>query len=206
MKTGTMNPASKGFTLIELLVVVGVLIVLVALLTPAISSIQKQAAVSQAQSDVASLTAGLNRYLNDYGHYPLRYSGTPSTFQLQQIYQILSGVNISGLNPRNIVYIHPNPKQLKVVSNAQKAYPPFAVGSFQADSSGTYTNWVDPWDGSYMVLFNMNVPGNDTISVPSNDIGAPFAIYSFGPDMKSRWGLPITYCDDFDNKDNIKSW
>lgn len=92
MKTGfdSRNPASgadgfaavsnralpKGFTLIELLVVITIIAILAALVLNTAGFIQKKAARSRAETEIAALSAALESYKADNGDYP---QGTNTT-------------------------------------------------------------------------------------------------------------------------------
>jgi type II secretion system protein G len=86
VKTGfdSRNPASgadgfaavsnralpKGFTLIELLVVITIIAILAALVLNTAGFIQKKAARSRAETEIAALSAALESYKADNGDYP----------------------------------------------------------------------------------------------------------------------------------------
>ncbi len=72
------NPKQNGgFSLIELLVVIGVIVVLIGLLLPALSIVKQRAKVIEARKDVNQIEAALNEYLATYRRWPLL--GEPAT-------------------------------------------------------------------------------------------------------------------------------
>ena len=95
MKTGfdSRNPASgadgfaavsnralpKGFTLIELLVVITIIAILAALVLNTAGFIQKKAARSRAETEIAALSAALESYKADNGDYPSDITASPNT-------------------------------------------------------------------------------------------------------------------------------
>ncbi len=62
--------ASRGFTLIELLTVIVIIVLLVAILFPAISAVTRTAYDSRTQARIHELAAGAIAYKNDCGFYP----------------------------------------------------------------------------------------------------------------------------------------
>ena len=71
------NPnAPHGFTLIELLVVITVIAILAGLVLQTAGYVQKKAARSRAEAEIAALAAALESYKADMGDYP---TGTNTT-------------------------------------------------------------------------------------------------------------------------------
>jgi len=65
------NPrSSRGFTLIELLVVITVIAILAGLVLQTAGYVQKKAARSRAEAEIAALSAALESYKADMGNYP----------------------------------------------------------------------------------------------------------------------------------------
>jgi prepilin-type N-terminal cleavage/methylation domain-containing protein len=69
---------SRGFTLIELLVVITVIAILAALVLQTAGYVQKKAARSRAEAEIAALSAALESYKADMGDYPALTNGTSS--------------------------------------------------------------------------------------------------------------------------------
>ncbi len=73
------NPnAPHGFTLIELLVVITVIAILAGLVLQTAGYVQKKAARSRAEAEIAALSAALESYKADMGDYPAGANGNPS--------------------------------------------------------------------------------------------------------------------------------
>ncbi|PAZ01408.1 MAG: hypothetical protein CAK90_00485 [Spartobacteria bacterium AMD-G4] len=73
------NPnAPHGFTLIELLVVITVIVILAGLVLQTAGFLQKKAARSRAEAEIAALSAALESYKADMGDYPRGTNGTPN--------------------------------------------------------------------------------------------------------------------------------
>jgi len=71
--------AHHGFTLIELLVVITVIAILAGLVLQTAGYVQKKAARSRAEAEIAALSAALESYKADTGIYPEGINGTPNT-------------------------------------------------------------------------------------------------------------------------------
>ena len=74
------NPSStRGFTLIELLTVITVIAILAALVLQTAGYVQKKAARSRAEAEIAALSAALESYKADMGGYPVGANSAPAT-------------------------------------------------------------------------------------------------------------------------------
>ena len=71
--------AQHGFTLIELLVVITVIAILAGLVLQTAGYVQKKAARSRAEAEIAALSAALESYKADMGDYPAGTNGNPNT-------------------------------------------------------------------------------------------------------------------------------
>lgn len=65
-----MKFTKKGFTLIELMIVISIIGVLVGLLTPMISSAQKNAIKATSKTLFSNMVNSLERYKDEYGFFP----------------------------------------------------------------------------------------------------------------------------------------
>ncbi len=71
---------SKGFTLIELLIVVAIIGILAAIAIPNFLQAQTRAKVARAQSDLRTLSLGMELYYTDHLAYPPEYLSGRSTY------------------------------------------------------------------------------------------------------------------------------
>ena len=85
--------ARGAFTLIELIVVVTVIVILTGLVLSTVGYVQKKAARSRAETEIAAMSAALESYKADNGIYPrnpntdglnAQVSGNPNTPQLSE--------------------------------------------------------------------------------------------------------------------------
>jgi general secretion pathway protein G len=70
---------SRGFTLIELLVVITVIAILAGIVLNTAGYMQKKAAWSRAEAEIAALSAALESYKVEYGAYPTGTNLAPAT-------------------------------------------------------------------------------------------------------------------------------
>ena len=61
---------ASGFTIIELLIVITIIIILAALILGTVGYVQKKAARSRAEAEIAALSAACENYKADNGVYP----------------------------------------------------------------------------------------------------------------------------------------
>jgi type II secretory pathway pseudopilin PulG len=69
------SAAASGFTLVELLLVMGIIVMLVGLLFPAVNAAVTAVRVAATQSTINNLSAGLESFKQDWGIYPPSLSG-----------------------------------------------------------------------------------------------------------------------------------
>lgn len=86
-----------AFTIMELLVVISIIIILAALILGTVGYVQKKAARSRAEAEIAAISAACESYKADNGVYPANTdtnaldakggsAGNPATYQLASLY------------------------------------------------------------------------------------------------------------------------
>ena len=135
--SGLRSPSS-GFTLIELLVVIAIIAILAALVLSTAGGIQRKAARSRAESEIAALSSALESYKADNGDYP-------------------AGTNLAGSNTFNLLTnLMPTNAGTKVYFEANKSttntsgYLTDPFGStygyqYPGDPARSGTNFFDLW-------------------------------------------------------------
>jgi len=134
-----------AFTLIELVVVIAVIVILVGLVLSTVGYVQKKAARSRAETEIAAMSAACESYKADNGVYPNnadtnnldpKTSGNPGTTAYTQaslwLYKQLSGDSSGNRTPTAKIYMEFKPKML-----------------FPSGGVGTVTAICDPFGNSY---------------------------------------------------------
>lgn len=181
---------SGGFTLVEMLVVIGILIVLMGLLFPAVSGAYKRGVRNRMQFDVQGLVLALEAYRNDMRDYPyIDYSDqTVVTINGNAITgQILGFTNPGAvemcqalLGPGNLTqdgYGAINPSNTANIGTGALMTPGFTI----RPRGQVYGPYVDP--SRYKIILDPNA----TMTVPSGVIAQP------GWCFADRYGNPYLY-------------
>lgn len=147
-----------SFTLIELLVVMGVIAILSAITLGAAGFVNRKAASSRAQAEIAAMEAGLERYKIDNGTYPATVAilgastntGYPKTLaptttlsnNASVLYIALSGkIDAKYLTPATTpIYMEFKPSQISTTNGAAVVQDPFGYPYGYAADTGTSTN------------------------------------------------------------------
>ena len=147
----------SGFTLIELLVTMGIIILLMAMLFPAIKGAINSAHVARALQDVKALETGVKGFRSEYGYFPLQTASVDTTYANSTLIAILRGTDLAN-NPRGKPFIEISDKLLQ-------------GGEF-----------VDPWDRAYKVRADWD--GDGILVIPSlgSCTGKVAVAWSDGPD------------------------
>ena len=125
------SSTSHGFTLIELLVVITIIAILAALALQTAGYVQKKAARSRAEAEIAALSAALESYKADNGDYPVGTNGNPDT-------TASSGTNNAFL-------------RAALAPSSGKVYFEFpkGMGTNSTNIADPNQNIVDPFGGNY---------------------------------------------------------
>src|SRR5579862_2745926 len=75
----------KGFTLVEMLIVIGVIVLMAALLLPAIGRARRTAARTALSADMQTIAAGIDAYRLDFKDIPRPDRNCPPPFQGSEI-------------------------------------------------------------------------------------------------------------------------
>jgi prepilin-type N-terminal cleavage/methylation domain-containing protein len=169
-RSHSLSRISDAFTLIELIVVIAVIVILVGLVLSTVGYVQKKAARSRAETEMAAISAACESYKADNGTYPrdattsdtLDARGTINMTNYQAAAQYLYGQiagdpDFDGVpNPDSKSYMLFKPNMLGT-DNANKVYPrdPFGnsygystIQAATADPSKGYNPTFDLWSTS----------------------------------------------------------
>lgn len=82
MKSPSGFCAKKGFTLIELLTVIGIIVILGAILLPALSGARKSSLKAKSKAQFSQWIAAVEGFRQEYGYYPFLSSSGDTTFAI----------------------------------------------------------------------------------------------------------------------------
>ena len=188
----------KGFTLIELLVVIGVIALLVAILLPALLSVQSEAKAIKCLSNIRQLGIGLRLYAsNNKEQYPINVT-SPTSKHWDDAASLgpFVAVPTSAMNLSSVFWCPADPE-------AQRSYSMNIWASSAADRSITSLTTGRLWPprrcSTVMLLLAESwsyQAGVGTGLVPSSTIGAAGtsagqrfgALGGVGPIAAGRWG------------------
>ena len=179
-KIGRNARHCRSFTLIELLVVVAIMMILAALLFPAVRSSLRRAEVIRAKHDVRQLVTGFEAFYSYYKCWPTVTNTDTVDFPMGSLLvRVLTGGTLGQFNR--------------------------SFCSFDPKKLDAGTNYVDPWGNVYQVRFDFNDNGqipNPFESSTSITVSASVLVWSAGPDKTNDTAGESSAF----NKDNIKSW
>jgi general secretion pathway protein G len=143
---------SRGFTLIELLVVITVIAILAGIVLNTAGYIQKKAARSRAEAEIAALSAALESYKVEYGAYPTSTNLAPATNNGFLRAALGIGTN-AAYNPSGKMFFEfpagMSPSGTTVTANATTpVLDPFGSGygyQFPGNATRSGTNFFDLW-------------------------------------------------------------
>jgi prepilin-type N-terminal cleavage/methylation domain-containing protein len=183
-----------GFTLIEMIVVMTVIVILTGLVLSTVGYVQKKAARSRAETEIAAMAAACENYKADNGAYPNnadtnnldpKTNGNPGTAAYGQaslyLYQKLSGDSTGNRSPTGKSYMQFKPNML-----------------LPSGGAGTVTAIADPFGNSY---------GYSTAYQHDIDLGIPPTHgYNPGFDVWSTCNLTSSPPSAADQNQWIKNW
>lgn len=217
-----------GFTLVELLVVISIILVLMGLLFPAISAIQKMANKARAKATLQSLCAAAKAYHGEYGKWPepagdsdlvLTFNGlvNPVTGQ-----KATSGQAASD-NPRAMRFMEIQSKDVTIKAFGEQTplalydpwWMPYAYCFDNGKKGSYYLGPLQDSRPSNLQAWPDTTAGDGQVPVPFKDdnsiktvITEGYAFFSNGPDTRTGTGPsdpgsknPTKACED-----DVRSW
>ncbi len=201
-----------GFTLVELLIVIGLLAMLAAGMWEARDYMQSRSLKSQAQTELATLEAGMNAYLADGNTAPF---GKGDEWSSHVLYRALyCDENNDGAPDKDKGGVMRTPycESLALIANTKEeerqrgipvAKAKVAVTEEGAKrKSGKFYLIFDPWGKPYR--YRLGYENVDEHRREGNGMNPDFDIFSLGPDSLGD-GMTNTG-DNEDNISNVRSW
>jgi len=171
----------NGFTLIELITVIAIILILMGLLFPAMSSVREAAKKVQARNDIMNIVTAVKAYYTEYGQYPVdstvsnnndTFFGGSNTNDL--LFNVLRSGSSTILNPRGIIFI-------EVPSVKTPSSPKSGIGT--TTGAGQY---YDPWGTPYLIVVDTNydnlITNPYSANAGSNSVSTGVIVWSLGKD------------------------
>jgi prepilin-type N-terminal cleavage/methylation domain-containing protein len=133
----------SAFTLIELVVVIAIIVILVGLVLSTVGYVQKKAARSRAETEIAAMSAALESYKADNGVYPSNATAPGA----HALYQGLSGDGNNAIGGTNASTGTPG--------SSGKSYMPLKPNMLRPNPPDATTRVIDPFANDY----NYMAPG-----------------------------------------------
>lgn len=147
------NRKSRAFTLIELLVVVAIIAILAGLILQTAGYVQRKAATSRAEGEIAAISAALESYKADYGDYPQEGGNIPfpsdgESNSSRILIHALGIVRDTNANPLNKVYLELPRSSLSPTTNPTSIIDPFGTAyryQYPGRTNRSGSNFFDLW-------------------------------------------------------------
>jgi prepilin-type N-terminal cleavage/methylation domain-containing protein len=169
-----------GFTLIELLTVIAIIVILAALLFPAVQTALRKGEAGQAQTDVASILSAVKAYYTEYGVWPVINANQG---QADQSYRY--GDNVSNADLFNVLRSINAGPNTGYALNTRRIVFYDGKTTTRANAYGVGPDGVarDPWGNAYIVVMDLNYDNNADFGAPYGiQYGNNVAVVSRGPD------------------------
>ena len=164
--------ARSAFTLIELLVVIAIILILAAMLTPAVDNAFKKGRITRARAEMTTISSAINAYANEYSHMPV---GRDNGYG-DHVYVGEWGVDMAVQNnPKETKYVFNILRGLDSTNNPKKMVfieiPERALTGECKLRNHTYTAeegyFLDPWKNPYVLVmdtdFDNQIGGFDSV-------------------------------------------
>jgi len=117
----------RGFTLVEMLVVITIIALIMSLVGPRVLNYLSESKVKAARIQIESLSAALDLYFLDAGHYPTSSEGLTALVQRPGSSPFWSGPYLKGDSVPNDPWGHP------YVYHSPSDHGPYEIVSYGAD-------------------------------------------------------------------------
>jgi type II secretory pathway pseudopilin PulG len=163
-----VNGAGKSFTLAEMIVVIAIIVVLSALLLPAVQRARRHIRKERCRTMIAKIELALEMYRTDFGVYPPSGNNNANTTTTSWTVPVV--VNLHG-----------------ALTTLRRGGPYISFRPEEVDRTGLppgQARILDPWGRPY--VFTSSTRGQTN---PPWHNTRTFDIYSFGPDGRTHGGI-----------------
>lgn len=197
----------RGFTLIELLTVIAIIVILAALLFPAVGKVRQKAKIMKARQEISQMDVALRGYLDEYAvatFGDIMGYGHPIE-EMEYATGIEFGVPVlrmlSAASDMDQKEAAANPKEVPFLSA-----PATALGA----GGKVVGPWNDPWGNPYKFMMDFNEDGVLEVhftgsASQTNLTQVPVAIWSRGPDGSDKDPAQAS-ASEGDWDDDIRNW
>ncbi len=184
----------KNYTLVELLTVIAIISILAGLSMAGVSYARKQARITKAKADIASLVTAIKSYESTYRLLPVAKTDTGFTTlgasddgNYKILMQLLAARNIDSAS-----------KEWDKCGNRRK------IKFLDVPQNFKEKGFLDPWGNPYIIMLNSSY--GDDITFDSKTLYGSVFVYSCGPNGTNDNGRNFATDKNSAGKDDICSW
>lgn len=165
---------NAAFTLTEMLVVIGIMLLLAALLMPALKGLKESRKNDDCRAEIEYLNTAIEQYRGEFGDYPPSDIGLAATVPNQGNKALVACLATSlSKQPYLRSYLMANHDKVRVTNEQAAAKPDWRF----TDNPLNYREMLDPWGSPYIYLHNRDYasPTGYVYTVQGRAAGGKFA-------------------------------
>ncbi len=205
----------RNYTLVELLTVIAIISILAGLSMAGVSYARKQARITKAKADIASLVTAIKSYESTYRLLPVK-AEEDETGKGKICGGYKSGETIEDDNSKNKTEAKEYDKIVQILAkrniegnwseekNKKNDGNRRGIKFLDVPQNFTERGFVDPWGNRYVIIFN-SVYNEDGVKFDGKDLYGSVFVYSYGPNEIDDKGQNSANGGD-KGTDDICSW